>query len=186
MWIRVIALSISVLLNGCAAIVIAGAAAGMVVYDHREISMIEHDTRSAYKINHKIVKNKAFDSSRVVVSSFNRVVLLVGQVANSSLRIKAAQIAKAQPGVSRVYNEIKVAPPITVTQQTKDTWITSQVKASMMTKKGLRSGSVKVVTEDNVVYLMGKVSHDQANLAVDVARRIDGVKKVVKVFLYAD
>jgi osmotically-inducible protein OsmY len=186
-WGHVVLLSISLLLSSCVAVVLAGAAAaGMVVYDKRDVAIVQFDTRTAYEINHKIVKDDVFDNSRIGVSTFNRMVLLVGQTPKPSLKNKALKIAQNKKGVKRVYNEIVIANPITISQQTKDAWITSQVKASMLTKKGLKSGSVKIVTENGVVYIMGRVNHDQANLAVDVARRIDGVKKVVKIFQYTD
>ncbi|CZR29798.1 outer membrane lipoprotein [Legionella pneumophila] len=111
-------------------------------------------------------------------------VLLVGQTPAASLRVLAERIAQNAPGVKRVYDEITVDNPIPLTQRTKDSWITSQVRSNMLTKKGLESGSIRIVTENGVVYLMGIVSDEQALLAVDVARRVAGVRKVVKIFQY--
>lgn len=184
--IRILLISASLLLGSCVAAVMVGAAAGMVVYDKRSVHMIEYDTKLFHDVRKAIVDNKAFDDSRIVVSSFNRVILLTGQTPNRRLRLKAVTIAQGVKGVRRVYNQIAIGDPISLSQQSKDTWITSQVKASMLAKKGLSSGTIKVVTENSTVYLMGKVSHDQANLAVDVARRISGVARVVKIFQYTD
>jgi osmotically-inducible protein OsmY len=131
-----------------------------------------------------IVSDPQFRNSRIVVSSFNRVVLLVGQTPTASLRVVAEKIAQNTPGVRRVYDEITVNNPLALSKRTKDSWITSQVRSKMLTKKGLESGSIRIVSENGVVYLMGIVSAEQAALSVDVARRINGVNKVVKIFQY--
>lgn len=177
-------LPISLLLTSCVAVVVAGATAGMIVYEKRSLRMIEKDTRIYNSIHSRIVKDPEFSGSRIIVSSFNQVVLLVGQTDSASLRMKAEKIARETPKVYRVYDEVTIAEPIPYSQITKDTWITSQVRSLMLTKKGLESGSIKITTENSVVYLMGIVTPEQANLAVDVARRVDGVTKVVKIFRY--
>lgn len=171
------------LLSGCVAAVVTGAAVGMV-YDRRGMMTIEADTRLFHVIHKNIVTNRQFSDSRILVTSFNRVVLLVGQTPTASLRVLAEKIAQSTPGVERVYNEVIVSYPIPLTQRTKDSWITSQVRSSMLARKGLESGSIRIVTENGVVYLMGIVTDRQASLAVDVARRINGVRKVVKIFQY--
>ncbi|KTC84989.1 BON domain-containing protein [Legionella brunensis] len=180
----IIFLLISALLTGCVAAVVAGAAAGLVVYDRRSFTMIESDTRIFHLIHKAIVTDPGFQDSRILVSSFNQVVLLVGQTPTASLRVMAEKIAQNTPNVRRVYDEVTVDFPIPLSQRTKDTWITSQVRSLMLTKKGLESGSIRIVTENGVVYLMGIVTHEQANLAVSVARQVNGVQKVVKVFQY--
>ena len=174
---------ITSLLTGCVAAVVVGAAAGMV-YDKRGVMTMEADTRLFHVIHKNIVTNRQFSDSRILVTSFNRVVLLVGQTPTDSLRVLAEKIAHAAPGVQRVYDEVTVGNPIPLTERTKDSWITSQVRSSMLAKKGLESGSIRIVTENRVVYLMGVATEQQANLAVDVARRVNGVHKVVKIFQY--
>lgn len=176
-------LLVLLVLSGCVAAVVAGAA-GMVVYDGRSVLKIESDARIFYKVNKSIVSDRLFRNSHIVVSSFNEVVLLAGQVPDHSLKILAEKRARETPRVKRVYNEITVEQPTAIAIRSKDSWITSQVRAQMMAKKGLESGSIRVVSENGVVYLMGLVTYDQADLAVDVARKINGVKKVVKVFRY--
>ncbi|MGC1181854.1 BON domain-containing protein [Legionella sp.] len=171
------------LLSSCVAVVVTGAAVGMV-YDKRGMMTIEADARLFHIIHTRIVTNRQFANSRVLVTSFNRSVLLVGQTPTASLRVLAEKVAQNASGTPRVYNEITVGNPIPLTQRTKDSWITSQVRSSMLARKGLESGSIRVVTEDGTVYLMGIVTDQQASLAVDVARRVNGVKKVVKIFRY--
>jgi osmotically-inducible protein OsmY len=167
---------ISTVLTSCVVAVVAGAAAGMV-YDRRSVTTMEGDARIFHIVHTNIVTKPQFRNSRILVSSFNRVVLLVGQTPTASLRVLAEKVAHDTSGVVRIN-------PLPMTQRTKDSWITSQVRSNMLTKKGLESGSVRIVTENGVVYLMGIVTPEQASLSVDVARRINGVRKVVKIFQY--
>lgn len=177
---------VNLLLTSCVAAVVAGAAAGLVVYDRRSVTVMESDARIFHLVHTQIVTDPRFHNSRIVVVSFNQVVLLIGQTPAASLRVMAEKIAQKTPNVRRVYDEVSIANPIPLTKRTKDTWITSQVRSKMLTKKGLESGSIRVVTENSVVYLMGIATKEQANLAVDVARQINGVQKVVKVFQYVN
>lgn len=180
----IVVVLLSALLTGCVAAVLVGAAGGLVVYDRRSVSMIERDARIFYVVNKAIVTDPRFEDSHIVVSSFNEVVLLAGQTPTASLKVVAERIAKNTPHVKRVYNEIEIASPSTLTQRSHDAWITSQVRAKMLTKKGLESGSIRVVTENSVVYLMGIVTQEQAHLAAEVARQVKGVNRVIKVFRY--
>jgi osmotically-inducible protein OsmY len=174
---------ISTVLTSCVVAVVAGAAAGMV-YDRRSVTTMEGDARIFHIVHTNIVTKPQFRNSRILVSSFNRVVLLVGQTPTASLRVLAEKVAHDTSGVVRIYDEVTIGNPLPMTQRTKDSWITSQVRSNMLTKKGLESGSVRIVTENGVVYLMGIVTPEQASLSVDVARRINGVRKVVKIFQY--
>lgn len=171
-------------LTGCVAAVVAGAA-GVMVYDKRSFRVLERDTRIFHNVRTAIVTDPLFRYSHISVTSFNRAVLLVGQTSTDSLRVLAGRIAQKTPQVSRVYNQLTVEPSISLSVRAEDSWITSQVRSFMLTQKGLESGSIRVVTENKVVYLMGLVSHEQANLAADVARRVSGVRRVIKVFQYS-
>ncbi len=177
-------LLLSVLLAGCAAVVVVGAAGGMAVYDRRSMSMMERDARIFYVVRKAIVTDPRFRDSRIMVSSFNQVVLLVGQTPIASLRVVAEKIVQNTPNVRRVYDEITVDYPLPLTARSKDSLLTGQVRSSMLTKKGLESGSIHIITERGVVYLMGIATPEQANLAVSVARQVNGVNKVVKLFQY--
>lgn len=175
---------VCILLSACVAAVVAGAAAGMIVYDKRSVSALERDARIFHQVHNKLVKDPRFADSRVLVVSFNQIVLLIGQTPAASLKVLAEKKAQDTPGVRRVYDEISIGYPISMSARTKDTMITGKIRTRMLNKKGLESGSVRIVTENAVVYLMGIVTREQANFAVDVARQVKGVKKVVKVFQY--
>jgi osmotically-inducible protein OsmY len=183
-WASVIKVISCMFLTGCVAAVVVGAAAGIVVYDKRSLPTIESDTRIFFKIHKAILKDPRLADSRVIVSSFNRVVLLVGQTPAASLREVAEKIAHRTANVRRVYNEVTIGFPLSLRQKTKDSWITGQVRSLMLAEKDLESGSIRIVTENGVVYLMGIATHEQANIAVNVARQVKGVVKVVKIFQY--
>ncbi|MDX2347082.1 MAG: BON domain-containing protein [Legionella sp.] len=171
------------LLSGCMLGMVA-AATGLVVYDSRSVVMLERDARIFHLIHTDIVRNPKFEGSHIGVTSFNQIVLLVGQTPEASLRVLAEKVAKQTPKVRRVYNEITIEAPISMAQRSKDTWITGEVRTKLLRKKDLESGTIRVVTEDAVVYVMGIATAEQAALAVEVARQVKGVRKVVKVFQY--
>lgn len=183
--LTIVALSLS--LQGCFfAVGAAAGAAGIAgVYDHRKLEQIAMDQRIAHAIDQTIrLDPKQQANSHFDVTSFNQIVLLTGQTTTPSLRQEAERIAKQTPNVKKVYNEIAIKGPTSSLTRTSDAWITTKIKTQMLATEGLRSGSLKVVTENGSVYLMGIVSHEQADIAVDIARQVDGVQRVVKVFQY--
>lgn len=178
---------ISLCLQGC--IFVAGAAAGAaaiaVVYDHRTITNTLTDTRIANHIYDKIRLEPGLkDKSHVEVTVFNRVVLLTGETPTAELRALAGQLAHHSPGVTRIYNQIVISGPTSTLIRTSDSWITTKIKGQMLANERLKSGSIKVVTENGTVYLMGIVSRSQAAIAVDIARQVSGVQRVMKAFQY--
>lgn len=174
-------------LTGCipAAFVIGATAGGAIVYDKRNMSTILQDHNSAVTAQNRIDSDPELKGrSHISVAVFNHVGLMVGQAQTSKLRDRAYQIVTNVKNISRIYNEVTVAGATSVLQHSNDALLTAKVKTAMLAKSGLHSTQIKVVTEDNVVYLMGEVSPQQASLATDIARRVAGVEKVVKVFEY--
>ncbi len=182
--VALIGLSLS--LQGCVFVVgaAAGAAAIAMVYDHRTISNSVEDTRIATKVANKLHRVPALKSSHVDVSVFNHVVLLTGQTPNANAKKIAEDVAKTVPDVGRVYNQITIEGPTSSLTRTSDSWITTKIKTQMLATDDLKSSSIKIITENGVVYLMGVVSEQQADIAVDIARQVSGVQKVVKIFQY--
>lgn len=174
-------------LQGC--IFVAGAAAGAaavaMVYDHRTVEKIIEDQRLANTIADKIksVPNLN-DESHIEVTAYNQIILLTGETPNPAWRQQAEDIAKTVPGVRRVYNQITLQGPTSSLTRTSDSWITTKIKTQMLATEDLKSGSIKVVTENGVVYLLGTVRREQADMAVDIARQVSGVQRVVKIFQY--
>jgi len=125
-------------------------------------------------------------AAHISVISFNGVVLLVGQVATSANRDAAADIAHAVQEVRQVHNELTVSGPISLLARSNDSWLTVKIKTKFIFKGGLDSGRIKIVTENGIVYLMGLVTHTEADTAVDVTRNSSGIQKIVRVFEYID
>lgn len=184
-----ILLMVTLTLQGC--IFVAGAAAGAagvaVVYDHRKLNNIVEDGKTANAIVNQIKADPTLnDQTHVDVTCFNRVVLLTGEAPTADLRQKVENIAHSTPNVERVYNEITIQGPTSSLTRTSDSWITAKIKSQMLATADLKSGTIKVVTENGSVYLMGMVSHQQADMSVDIARQVSGVLRVVKIFQYTN
>src|SRR5207248_1056084 len=101
---------------------------------------------------------------------------------NASIRQEAEDIVRSVPEIKRIYNQITIKGPASSLTQASDSWITAKIKTEMLATKGLQSGTIKVVTENGTVYLMGTVNRDQADVAVDIARQVQGVQRVKEIF----
>ncbi|MCP8900258.1 BON domain-containing protein [Gilvimarinus xylanilyticus] len=126
------------------------------------------------------------DDAPVSAHSFNAVVLLVGQVPTNELRDLAGETARQLPNVRQVHNELMVQAPISLLAGANDSWLSTKIRSKLLTNRDIDSGRVQIITENNTVYLMGLVSHDEAATITDVARHTGGVQKVVRVFEYID
>ena len=181
----ILTLLITIGLSSCvtAALVIGATVGGSVVYEKRSMKTMVQDRDSAQAAANLIAASPDLQKdTHISVATFHHIMLLVGQTKTDEQRTTAYQIASQIKYVSRVYNEITIRKPISLWQRSQDAWITTKVKTEMLAKKDLHSTQIKVVTENSVVYLMGMLTPQQAELATDVARRIDGVREVVKVF----
>ncbi len=175
-------LAISGILGGCVAVA-GGAMVGgtMMAVDRRSTGAQVDDQTIDLRVSTAIATTIG-DSGHVNGSSYNRVVLLTGEVPTEADRAKVeAAVAKVE-NVRAVVNEIAVMPKSSLGGQTNDTIITGKVKAGFLDAKELQVASIKVVTERGVVFLMGRVTETESNIAAQVARSVGGVQKVVKVF----
>jgi len=171
-------------LTACVPVIVGGAAAGgAMAADRRTSGIYVEDENIEIKATRKMETNLG-EESHVNVTSYNRNVLLTGEVPTAELKAKAEALVKTIPNTRNVTNEIVVAPKSSITDRSNDAFITSKVKGNFVTENNFSANLVKVVTEASTVYLMGIVSQKEANLAVEIARNTDGVKKVVKVFEY--
>jgi len=176
----------ALLAQGCVGAFLAGAAiGGVAVYETRGHKAIQNDH------NISLAAEKQIDTvpelkkdSRVVISTYNGVVLLTGETPTQADHDQAVQIVRGTKGVKRVYDELTIGQPISLSTQSKDSWITTKTKSQLLAAKGLDSSEIRVVTENSVVYLMGKTTPGQAQTASNVARQVDGVSKVVTLFEY--
>jgi len=125
-------------------------------------------------------------TSHIVVTSYNGVVLLAGQTPRSDLKGLAEQAARKVQGVSKVHNELQVLQPTSLLARSNDSLLTAKIKAQMVTDATVPGSRIKVITENGIVYLMGLVTHQEANRATNLAQGVAGVQKIVKLFQYTD
>ena len=128
--------------------------------------------------------NPGLAEANISVTSFGGIVLLTGQVSSADLIPIAAAQVRPMRNVRKVYNELTVAGKTSLLSRTNDTWLTTKVKSAFSTEESSDAARIKVVTENSVVYLMGLLTRAEADAAADIARNIQGVQKVVKVFEY--
>ncbi|OOF37931.1 osmotically-inducible protein OsmY [Rodentibacter rarus] len=182
----VLILMASILLQGCVAALLGGAAAGTkVATDPRTMGTQVDDETLEFRVENALDKDEQISSeARVNAVSYSARVLLIGQVPSESTKSTATDLAKGVEGVTDVYNELRIGPKITIGQISKDSWITTQVKSKMLVDDRVKSTDVKVITENGEVFLLGNVTQAQADAAADIASKISGVQKVIKVFKY--
>jgi hypothetical protein len=111
--------------------------------------------------------------------------LLVGQTPSDAYKQEAGKIVGRIEGVRHVYNELRLGKPVSIGVRSNDTWITSKVRADMLGTKNFDSTKVKVVTENSEVFLIGLVTRQEGDQAVEIARHVSGVKQVIKAFEFA-
>lgn len=177
---------IALILSGCMpAAFVAGTTVGTVVHDHRSTKTMIDDRDVTYTVQYKLDNDPELSTkAHLSIATFNHIALLVGQAPDAQLRNQAEAIAKANSKVKMVYNEITIEKPSSDMARANDTWITTKVKTVLAATPSLNSSTLKIVTENKVVYLMGLTTRSQANLATEKTRTVAGVKKVVKLFEY--
>jgi osmotically-inducible protein OsmY len=171
--------------QACAPLVVGGAAAGgaMMANDRRTVGTITEDQGIELKVSNRIGERYR-DASHVNVTSYNRTVLLTGEVPDAAVKAGVEQIARSVENVRGVHNETIVAGVTSFTARSNDALITSKVKGRFLDSNRFNPLHVKVVTENGVVYLMGVVRKQEAADATEIARTTSGVQKVVRLFEY--
>jgi osmotically-inducible protein OsmY len=179
------------LLHGCILAVGGAVAVGAhVAHDRRDTSTVIADRRIAFSAEDAINRDRDFVANDNYVKTvvYNGTLLLCGEVRTAELRARAeAKVARLE-GVTRVVNEISVVDePQGFWRRRQDNAMTARVKTALLditSMPGFDPTRINVTTVHGVVYLMGLVSHEEADAAVEVARNISGIDKVVKVFEY--
>jgi len=172
------------LLTGCVAAVATTAIVGTDMAANRRTSGAYIDDESielkAFKFLGRSTELK--ESSSIQVVSYNRIVLLVGQTPTNALKNEAAEIVRKLDNVREVHNELRISAPDSFLSGTSDTWITTKAKTLLLAEKDFPSSHIKVISENGELFLMGIVSQSEADKAIAVVRKIDGVKRVINVF----
>lgn len=171
-------------LSGCVEMMVGSAVMGAVATnDRRTLGAQTEDKAIAVKAEIRVPK-VAGEYSHVNIASFNRKVLLTGEVPDAAMKATVEREVRAIEGVKDVINELEVSGPASYTSRSSDALVTTKVKASLVDMKTISATSFKVVTERGTVYMMGRVTQREGQVAADVARGVSGVQKVVKIFEY--
>lgn len=125
-------------------------------------------------------------TSRIVVTSYNGIVLVAGQTPRAELKELAGKAAESVPSAKKIHNELQVATPTSGLVRSNDTLLTGNIKTRMLSYNDVPASKVKVVTENGTVYLLGIVSRAEADRATAVAQEVNGVQKIVRLFEYID
>ena len=182
-WIRITAaLALVMGLGACAPLVVGGFVGGAMVATDRRTSGTQLEDEGIELRSANRIREMVGDRVHVNVTSYNRQVLLTGEVPNDRDRQYLAKLISEVDNVRSVVNELGVMPKSSLGDRSTDALITGKIKASMLDSKDIFASAYKVVTERGTVYLMGRVTQREANRATDIARTVGGVKKVVRVF----
>jgi len=170
-------------LSACVPLVMGGAFVGstMVATDRRTSGAQLEDEGIELRANNRIGQALS-EQAHINVTSYNRQVLLTGEVPTAADKQKLDDLVLKVDNVRSVVNEVAVLGATSLSQRSSDTLVTGKVKAALVDARDLQSNVFKVVTERGVVYLMGRVSQREADRATELARNVSGVQKVVRVF----
>lgn len=164
-------------LQGCFPLVAAGVATGVLAtFDRRTLGAQTDDETIEWKASSRIGKEVG---GHVSFASFNRKLLMTGEVPTAEAKAEAERIAASVTNVHSVYNELVVGPASSYTDRSNDLFITSKVKGRFVDNGKFNPVHVKVVSEAGAVYLLGMVTPGEADAAIAIARTTSGVKKVV-------
>ena len=177
------------LLNGCVPLIIAGAGASAV-----GVQSAASNLSLGTQVTDLTIKNKANSivnniksikfKANVGIVVFNKIVLLLGEVPNAQAKHDIASKISYIPGVKVVYNQLKIGPKSSFKSYVHDSWITTEIKARMLSK--VNAAHFKVVTNQGVVYLLGLTTPDEGAIAAHIASQVKGVKQVVKAYSYVE
>lgn len=182
---RVVAVgALALSLQGCVEMIVGGAVVGAIAaVDRRTLGAQTEDTSITVKGEARIPALIG-DSGHVNIASFNRKVLLTGEVKDATTKAAVEREISAIEGVQGVVNELEVTGRSNYTSRGNDALLTGKVKASFVDTTELSASAFKVITERSTVYLMGRVTQREGQRAAEVARGVSGVERVVKVFDY--
>ena len=166
-------------LQGCIPMVATGVTTGVLAtFDRRSIGTQTEDESIEWKAASRIGE-KLGNEAHINVTSFNRKVLMTGEVPSAEAKAEAERILIEVPNVQGVYNELTVGPVTSYSDRSNDAFITSKVKSRFVDSGKFNAVHVKVVTEAGVAFLLGMVTQPEADSAISVARTTASVKKVV-------
>jgi osmotically-inducible protein OsmY len=181
-WRAVLAATLAVLMSGCAPLLVGGAVVGggLVATDRRTAGTQLEDQGIEFRAAARV--RELATLGQINLHSYNRVVLITGEVPSAAERARVEEAVARVENVRGVVNELVVAGNSTLSSRSADAVLATKVKATLVDAKDLQSNAFRVVAERRVVYLMGRVSPREAERGAELASRVSGVERVVKVF----
>jgi len=169
-------------LNACAPIMVAGFAGTAMVASDRRTSGAQLEDETIELRGSARVRDTLGEKAHVNVTSYNRQVLLTGEVPTERDKQLVASLVEKVENVKSVVNELAGMAPTSLSSRSNDLVVTGKIKASLVDSRDLFANSFKIVTERNTVYAMGRVTQREANSVTNVIRNVGGVNKVVRLF----
>jgi len=175
--------TLSTLLSACAPLVIGGAVGGaaLIATDRRTTGTQVEDKNIGLKVNNRVPKALG-ESVRVDATSFMGRVLLLGEAPDETTRARAGELAAKIENVTDVVNQMRIAPVASLEARAGNAWLASKVRTALINTRGVPSRAMTIAVNDGVVYLMGRVTRTEGDMAAVVASEVGSVKQVVKVF----
>jgi osmotically-inducible protein OsmY len=164
-------------------VIVAGTA--LVVTDRRTTGSQVDDKTIQLRVADELTAALGKQPVHINVNSFDRKVLLTGEVPDEAVKARAGEIAAASQNVRGVVNELAIAAPTSMSDRTADTALATKVRAAFVNTREISFNSIQIVTERGIVYLLGLVTEKEGQIAALVASKVSGVKQVVKAFDYA-
>jgi len=183
LWLKYLLLAISLLLlSGCTAsgLLMGGVATSVLVNEPRAVANIVKDQTLRHEID-KCIAREMPEDSNIKSHTYNRVVLLTGQVMDEELQQEIENYASSLPRTKRVFNQIRLQPPLSPWQRIKDTVLTSYIRIKLLLAGGVRSTRFRITTDNQHVFILGRAKEEQAKLVTQVVQHTQGVKQVIRV-----
>ena len=156
-------------------------------HDRRSIGSMVDDAAIQLKATGILTTDAAFkDQAHINVTSQNGIVLLTGEASSAEVRDNFLARVRDIKSIRRIVNEVIIAPPSSFSQRTHDAWITNKIKTRLIGTHGVHASSIKVITENSAVFLMGLINRQEGELATQAATQVSGIERVVQLFEYID
>lgn len=181
-----ILVSTSLLLQSCAGLIIgAGVGAASVAHDRRTLGTQVDDKTTGNRISVTLGEDISLsEQTNISIQVFNGSALLVGQAPTQALIERAGTLASTVKHIRKIHNQIRLGAPIPPSVVARDVWLASKVKAKLIADKRIDGLHINIEVENSEVFLMGLITEQESNIAVDITRYVEGVKQVVKAFEY--
>lgn len=176
-----LSLTLVTTLSACAPVVVGGVVMGAVVASDRRTTGSQVEDEGIEQRTDAAIRENLSDQVHINVTSYNRQVLLTGEVPSLHEKQRLEQVMTKVENVRAVVNDVAILGNSTLSQRSSDTLVTGRVKAALVDAKDLSTNAFKVTTERGTTYLMGRVTQREANRATEIARSTSGVQKVVRV-----